>query len=197
MLEKSVMFLLGVLTTGAGWLIARMLRKEHVTEELARRKTAADLIAHLRMIGVPMEQVDALLATLGRRRGDKVGEPIKKELTVEQFIEAKELAAIEAAQSQREMNVLQAKRASRLDQRMNDALEELRGYIGGDELKKFDEAHSAWLAFRDKECEFAGVTLEGGSLQPFVMSGVFSNVTKERAETLENQLAMLEGRQPE
>jgi uncharacterized protein YecT (DUF1311 family) len=192
MLEKIMLYLLGALTTGVGLLVMRFLRKEHVTEELARRKSAADLIAHLEKIGVPMERVDALLASIGRKRGDKVERPAKAPLTIEEQIEAREFAKIEAAQSQGEMNSLQADRARRLNTRMEEAFERLAARVDGDLRCKLDESQVIWLEFREKECAFAGAPWKGATMQPFITAGASSHVTKQRAEMLENHLAFFD-----
>jgi len=190
MLEKIVLYLLGVLSTGAGVLFMRYMKKEHVTEDLARRKSAADLIAHLQQIGVPMERVDALLSSIGRRRGDKVHQIEHKPLSIEEQHEAQEFAAIEAAKTQSEMNSRQGERARRLNRRMEDALEKLHEVLVDPELtQKLNEAQARWLEFRDKECAFTGAQFEGGTMQSFITAGTYSYVTKQRAEMLENELA--------
>jgi uncharacterized protein YecT (DUF1311 family) len=163
-------------------------------EELARRTSAADYIAHLKNIDVPMNEVDGVLATIGRKPGGTVDEPIKTLPTLEDLIDAKEYASIEAAQSQREMNTLQARRAERLNSRMEAALDELQSLLDDEQFQKLSESQEAWLRFRENECGFTGAFWEGGSMRPFIVAGTASRLTKQRAEMLENEIATLAGR---
>jgi uncharacterized protein YecT (DUF1311 family) len=52
-------------------------------------------------------------------------------------------------------------------------------------------AERAWITYRDAECDFAGDSEQGGSMQPMIISGCLTTLTKERIETLKGDLAGL------
>ena len=46
------------------------------------------------------------------------------------------------------------------------------------------KAQRAWLAYRDSQCAAVGFTVEGGSMQPMVVSGCLADLTRKRTEEL-------------
>ena len=46
------------------------------------------------------------------------------------------------------------------------------------------KAQRAWLAYRDSQCEALGFTVEGGSMQPLVVSSCLADLTRKRTEEL-------------
>lgn len=46
------------------------------------------------------------------------------------------------------------------------------------------KAQRAWLAYRDSQCEALGFTVEGGTMQPLVVSSCLADLTRKRTEEL-------------
>jgi uncharacterized protein YecT (DUF1311 family) len=189
MLEKMVLMVVGSALTGVGLLVLRWLKKDRLSEDLTRRKQAADLVAHIRDIGVRMEDVDAVLSSIGRKRGDRIGQHSPKAITAQDQEDAREIAALENAESQYELNRLQQERGQRLNRRMLAAYKALLFKTEEPAAHQLQAEQDAWLHYRDLHREFAGAYWEGGSLQPFMRWGAYSHLTKERAALLENELS--------
>jgi uncharacterized protein YecT (DUF1311 family) len=175
-------------------LLTRYLKKDHLSEDMTRRKQAADLIAHMRALGVEMNEVNAVLAAIGRKPNDQIG-AVARVKSPEEEVEAREIASIESATSQAEMNMLQASRAERLDGRMQSALQQLRAAFGEDFLKELNDSQAAWEAYREAESKFSGAPWVGGTMMPFVVSGAFARLTKERIQVIENHLEIFKATQ--
>jgi uncharacterized protein YecT (DUF1311 family) len=56
---------------------------------------------------------------------------------------------------------------------------------------KLRESERAWIKYRDAECVFAGDYVEGGSMQPMVVSNCMTALTKDRIQTLKGDAADL------
>lgn len=50
--------------------------------------------------------------------------------------------------------------------------------------KKLIEAQRAWIKFRDLACEVEGLSSEGGTIQPLMISTCLTKLTKRRTEDL-------------
>ena len=50
-------------------------------------------------------------------------------------------------------------------------------------------AERAWVAYRDAQCAFEGSEVEGGSMQPMVVDGCATTVTRQRTAALRSALA--------
>jgi uncharacterized protein YecT (DUF1311 family) len=53
-------------------------------------------------------------------------------------------------------------------------------------------AECAWVAYRDAECAFAGDAVQGGSMQPMVVSACKATLTRQRVRVLTADLAALQ-----
>lgn len=53
-------------------------------------------------------------------------------------------------------------------------------------------AQRAWLSYRDKQCALEGFAVEGGSMQPLILSSCLADLTRKRTEDL-SDLAGLYG----
>ncbi|MBI2718810.1 MAG: DUF1311 domain-containing protein [Rhizobiales bacterium] len=62
-----------------------------------------------------------------------------------------------------------------------------------DDVARFKDAQSAWLKFRDAECEFVWPIGEGGSARPMVRSFCFAELTKQRLKDMQYYLTCEEG----
>ncbi len=46
------------------------------------------------------------------------------------------------------------------------------------------KAQRAWLAYRDSQCDAVGFSVEGGTIQPLVVSNCLADLTRKRTEEL-------------
>lgn len=49
-----------------------------------------------------------------------------------------------------------------------------------DEIELFEEAHAAWVAYRDAHCTFSANQYDGGTIKPLIHATCMENLTKER-----------------
>jgi len=181
MLEKIAIFLLGAGTSGIAWLIQRWLRKDHVGEEIQRRTDTANLVVLLRREGLTMGEVEVALGRIDPSRSLPAQTKIDPE-------EEREIAAIEQADSQQDLNIAQGLRYERLERRMNSVLADLLARMDDRNAQLLRASQEKWLEYRAVMVDLAGAPFEGGSMQPFVESGEGSAITQRRIRELEEQL---------
>lgn len=97
-------------------------------------------------------------------------------------------ARCDAPQTQAEMNTCAAQEFVRTDAKLNTVYQQVLKRIDPSRLPKLRTAQRAWLAFRDAQCAFEGSESEGGTMQPMLVSGCKSEVTKARTEQLRAEL---------
>lgn len=81
------------------------------------------------------------------------------------------------------------------DATLNDRYKAIMARLADDPdtRKLLVTAQRAWLDFRDKECRFAASGVEGGSIEPMIVSGCRQALTEARVAALEVYLACEEG----
>lgn len=100
------------------------------------------------------------------------------------------------AQTQSDMNVCAAEDYEAADKALNvqwqaarkaasvwDDLIETEGRARGAE-ERLLKAQRAWLSYRDSQCDALGFTVEGGTIQPLVVSSCLADLTRRRTEEL-------------
>jgi uncharacterized protein YecT (DUF1311 family) len=75
------------------------------------------------------------------------------------------------------------------DLELNDAYRDLKKNLDGRDLDKLVVAQRAWVAFRDRECEFSASDVEGGSMHPMVALICEREMTEERIAQLKTYAA--------
>ena len=92
-------------------------------------------------------------------------------------------------QTQLDMNLCEGQRAQAADRQLNQVYQQVRAkYRGTSQADKLVDAQLAWIAFRDRECQFAAARFEGGSMAPMVKSGCLARLTVTRTQELRNYL---------
>lgn len=78
------------------------------------------------------------------------------------------------------------------DKELNAAYKKLMAMIGSDAdaKKALIAAERAWIAFRDAECAHQASGLQGGSMQPMIVSYCLASMTRQRTMTLKKQYSM-------
>jgi uncharacterized protein YecT (DUF1311 family) len=98
------------------------------------------------------------------------------------------------AMVQQEMNICAARDFEAADEELNAVWKEARAAATAtdaeqsDDLKGADKALLAaqrgWLAYREAQCTLAGFEARGGSLEPMLVSGCMTDLTRKRIEEL-------------
>jgi uncharacterized protein YecT (DUF1311 family) len=105
------------------------------------------------------------------------------------FVENDENLNCEAPQTQLEMNFCTANKAKEADEKLNKVYQELREKVQGTpQENRLVAAQTAWIAFRDADCEYAQRRYDGGSIMPAIYALCVVDLTEKRTQTLEEYL---------
>ena len=88
------------------------------------------------------------------------------------------------AKTQREINECLASTYRDADRELNVFYSSLRKNFDGEYLAKLQDAQSAWIKYRDTNCEAESALYEGGSIRPAVHLGCLERVTRARITEL-------------
>ena len=91
-------------------------------------------------------------------------------------------------QTQAEMNICAGKDYKAADAALNRVYNQLTSKLEGAERAKLKDAESAWLKYRDADCDYEASFFEGGTIQPMILSSCFARVTKARTAELREQI---------
>jgi uncharacterized protein YecT (DUF1311 family) len=91
-------------------------------------------------------------------------------------------------QTQTEMNICAGKAFEAADAVLNQVYQKLRSMLDEAEKAQLKEAQTAWLKYRDANCEFVSGQFEGGTMRPMVHAGCLADVTKNRTAELRTQI---------
>jgi uncharacterized protein YecT (DUF1311 family) len=88
------------------------------------------------------------------------------------------------AQTQAQMNECAARDLRAAEGRMTQAYNALRTGLTPAHQAKLADAQRAWTAFRAAHCNFEGLEVEGGSMQPMVVAFCMAQATEARTRQL-------------
>ena len=96
-------------------------------------------------------------------------------------------------QSQAEMNLCAREKFKAADAELNRVYNRLASKLGDDEgrREKLKAAETAWLKYRDDNCEYEASFFDGGSMRPLILSSCFERMTKARTSELRGQIEEL------
>ena len=60
--------------------------------------------------------------------------------------------------------------------------------LDDEEKTQLKEAQTAWIKYRDANCQFVGDQYKGGSMRPMIAALCLADVTKRRTTELRNQI---------
>jgi len=92
-------------------------------------------------------------------------------------------------QSQMAMNQCAGVDAANADAALNKIYKQLAAKLDGKEKTALRDAQRAWIAFRDKECEYQTIGDDGGSIRPMELAMCARDMTEARTKTLAHDLA--------
>src|SRR6266581_4310914 len=92
------------------------------------------------------------------------------------------------AQSQAEMNICAGKEYKAADATLNQVYRQLVSMLDDQEKSQLKGAQTAWLKYRDTNCEFVADQYKGGTIRPMIHGLCLADVTKNRTTELRNQI---------
>ena len=105
------------------------------------------------------------------------------------------------AMTQADMNQCSAEDYRKADAAMNAQWAETRAVLiewdkttgaakDAGAAKRLLASQRAWLAYRDQACELEGYSVDGGSMQPLMISGCLAQITTRRTEELKSLVGL-------
>jgi len=92
------------------------------------------------------------------------------------------------AQTQTDMNICWGNQYKAADATLNQVYRQLMGKLDDEEKNQLKAVESAWLKYRDANCEFVGDQYKGGTMRPMIEAICLADVTKNRTTELRNQI---------
>ena len=93
-----------------------------------------------------------------------------------------------SAQSQAEMNICAGKEYKEADVVLNQVYRQLIAKLDDEEKSQLKEAQTAWLKYRDSNCEFVADQYKGGSIRPMIHGLCLAEMTRNRTSELKQQI---------
>ena len=92
------------------------------------------------------------------------------------------------AQSQGEMNVCWGNEYKKADVVLNQVYRQLLTKLDETEKAQLKEAQTAWLKYRDANCDFVADQYKGGTMRPMIHAICLTDVTNNRTAELKTQI---------
>ena len=94
----------------------------------------------------------------------------------------------EEAQTQADMNICWGNEYKKADAALNKTYQQLAAMLDDDEKAQLKTAETAWLKYRDTNCEFVADQYKGGSIRPMIAAICLADVSNNRTTELKNQI---------
>ena len=91
-------------------------------------------------------------------------------------------------QTQTEMTQCAADAYKAADKVLNQVYQNLVAKLDDEEKAQLKEAQTAWLKYRDTNCDFVADQYKGGTMRPMIYAGCLADVTKNRTSELRDQI---------
>ena len=92
------------------------------------------------------------------------------------------------AQSQAEMNNCAGREYKAADVALNQVYRQLVSMLNDEEKSQLKEAQTAWLKYRDTNCDFVADQYKGGSMRPMIFGYCLADMTRNRTTELKSQI---------
>ena len=92
------------------------------------------------------------------------------------------------AQTQADMNICWGKEYKAADATLNQVYGQLIRKLDEADKAQLKQVESAWLKYRDANCEFVADQYKGGSIRPMIAAICLADVTNNRTAELKNQI---------
>jgi uncharacterized protein YecT (DUF1311 family) len=90
--------------------------------------------------------------------------------------------------TQAEMNICAGKEYKSADASLNRVYQQLFKMLELEEKSQLKEAQTAWIKYRDTNCEFVADQYKGGSIRPMIYGLCLADVTRNRTSELKTQI---------
>ena len=94
----------------------------------------------------------------------------------------------EDANTQADMNICWGNEYKKADAALNKTYQELTAMLEDEEKTQLKTAETAWIKYRDTNCEFVADQYKGGSIRPMIAAICLAEVTSNRTTELKNQI---------
>jgi len=92
------------------------------------------------------------------------------------------------ADTQTEMNICAGKEYRTADATLNRVYQQLVAMLDAAEKAQLKAAQTAWIKYRDANCDFVGDQYKGGSIRPMIYGLCLADVTQNRTIELRAQI---------
>lgn len=92
------------------------------------------------------------------------------------------------ADTQTEMNICAGREYKAADATLNRVYQQLVAMLDAAEKAQLKQAQTAWIKYRDANCEFVGDQYKGGSIRPMIYGLCLADVTQNRTVELRDQI---------
>jgi uncharacterized protein YecT (DUF1311 family) len=92
------------------------------------------------------------------------------------------------AESQAEMTICWGKEYKAADAILNQVYRQLVAKLNEEEKSQLKEAQTAWLKYRDANCDFVADQYKGGSMRPMIAAMCLAEMTGNRSTELKAQI---------
>lgn len=92
------------------------------------------------------------------------------------------------AQNQAEMNDCAGKEYKAADLALNQVYRQLLSMLDDQEKSELKEAQTAWLKYRDANCDFVADQYKGGTILPMIHGLCLAEMTRNRTTELKSQI---------
>jgi uncharacterized protein YecT (DUF1311 family) len=96
--------------------------------------------------------------------------------------------ACAAAQSQAEMTICWENQYKAADAKLNQVYRQFTAKLDDEEKTQLKTAQTAWLKYRDTNCEFVADQYKGGTMRPMIAAICLTDVTDNRTKELTVQM---------
>jgi uncharacterized protein YecT (DUF1311 family) len=92
------------------------------------------------------------------------------------------------ANTQAEMNICAGKEYKTADATLNRVYQQLVAMLETEEKAQLREVQTAWIKYRDANCDFVADQYKGGSIRPMIYGLCLADVTRNRTAELRAQI---------
>jgi uncharacterized protein YecT (DUF1311 family) len=92
------------------------------------------------------------------------------------------------AESQAEMTICWGKEYKAADATLNQVYRQLVAKLDEEEKVQLKEAQTAWLKYRDTNCDFVADQYKGGTMRPMIAAMCLADMTRNRTTELKTQI---------
>jgi len=100
----------------------------------------------------------------------------------------KKTEACAQAQSQAEMTICWGNQYKAADAKLNQVYRQFTAKLDDEEKAQLKTAQTAWLKYRDTNCEFVADQYKGGTMRPMIAAICLADVTDNRTKELTAQM---------